>query len=41
MNEKLDTKQIIYEEMHAMPLAKKTDYTIDYIYSLQKDSVRS
>lgn len=33
MNEKLDTKQIIYE-MHAMPLAKKTDYTIDYIYSL-------
>ena len=27
-------KQILYEEVYAMPLAKKTDYTIDYIYSL-------
>ena len=27
-------KQILYEEVYAMALAKKTDYTIDYIYSL-------
>ena len=27
-------KQILYEVVYAMPLAKKTDYTIDYIYSL-------